>query len=245
MKIRFIMIFLFSIGLTVGSYSDRFNINYKLPFTPLEFTFDKNGMHLEVSQTIVTPLGSFSLGYSNYPFKFEENYTYVIVKDMTLKKEHIYKVNDKKILKLVSEGRTEIKITKNKVEIIFDKGSDFKVSFSIEEREIGNFERICRNNGGNFTIDDICWVSWSNAKPICDAFGKRLYAISELEKVFKDCYNGRNNDEIESCLKRKGFSWDSYWSREGEFIDFQYGANDEGWRSDSIYANPTRAVQCK
>lgn len=132
MKLRLLLIAILFTGLTTKNFADGF-ISYKLPLIPLEFIFNENGVHWEASKTIVTPLGSFALGYTEYnKEKYEEDYTYVIIEDMNLKKEHIYKINDKKTLNLISEGRTEIKITKNRVKIILDKGSQFKVAFSVE-----------------------------------------------------------------------------------------------------------------
>jgi len=104
------------------------DVTYKLPIVPIEITFDKGDFSWRASPTIVTPLGSFSLGHSKYEYKFDEDYTYVIIEDLNSKKEYIYKVNNQKRLRLVSEGRTEIEINNRKVKITVNQGSTFKVS---------------------------------------------------------------------------------------------------------------------
>jgi len=113
MKFKFLFVALLVVVSSVGSYADDgLDISYKLPFVPLEIVFDSDGISFRGTKTIVMPLGSFSLGYSKYASQFDEEYTYVIIEDMNLRKEHIFKIKDKKKLKLVSEGRTEITVTK-------------------------------------------------------------------------------------------------------------------------------------
>ena len=227
---RFLMIPFLVIGLTIGSLADGF-ISYKVPFVPLEFIFDEDGIHWEASKTIVTPLGSFSLGYSNNEAKkLDKSYTYVIIQDLNTKKEYPYKINDKKKLKLVSEGRTEITIKKNIVLIVLEKGSRFTVKFSVDgEDEVSESSSssskwitpsnsTCKNNGGKVNSNG-CKATWSNAKNICSASGGSLPSIDTLRKVVTDCGgtiddydNNRANSSYQACYKRKGFSfW--YWSK--------------------------------
>ena len=77
MKFRFLLIGLLVVFSSVGSYSDDgFDVTYKVP---VEIIFDKGDFSWRASPTIVTPLGSFSLGHSKYVYKFDEDYTYVII----------------------------------------------------------------------------------------------------------------------------------------------------------------------
>jgi len=218
---------------------DGLDISYKVAFLPLEIVFDSDGISFKGTKTIVTPIGSFSLGYSKFASKFDEDYTYVIIEDMNQKKEHIYKIKDKKKLKLVSEGRTEITVTKNRVRIVVEKGSRFKVSFSVEgeeepERSASSSSRwispstsTCKNNGGKVDSDG-CQAEWSNAKDICRGSGGSLPTIDELKKVATDCggtpiklgnkswsnifHKNKNKVSYQSCYKNKGFNLGAYWS---------------------------------
>jgi hypothetical protein len=235
MKFRFLLIPLFVIGFSVGSYADEgLDISYKLPFVPFEISFGKNGISFSTTRTIVTPLGSFSLGYSKYAHRFDEDYTYIIIEDMNQKKEHIYKVKDKQSLKLVSEGRTEITIKNRRVRILVEKGSRFTVKFSVEGKEnsmqsnsnikwlkIAN--SICKRNGGKISKWG-CQANWNNAKKICWASGGRLMTKSEAKQVTLDCgveikirsnvdemERNKNNTSYQSCYKQKGFSSSNYW----------------------------------
>ena len=235
MKFRFLLIGLLVVFSSVGSYADDgFDVTYKLPIVPIEITFDKGGFSWRASRTIVTPLGSFSLGHSKYEYKFDEDYTYVIIEDLNSKKEYIYKVNNKKRLRLVSEGRTEIEINNRKVKITVNQGSTFKVSFSLEGEEtstqsnattkwITPSNRVCKKYGGQIE-DGVCEAPWKDAKSICSASGGALPSLEALKQVVMDCggemkdnsfaesKRNRNNSNYQSCYKEKGFTSSLYWS---------------------------------
>jgi len=75
------------ISYTPSIYADEgLDISYKLPLVPLEIVFDRGGISFHGTKTIVTPIGSFSLGYSKYATSFDRDYTYVIIEDMNQKK---------------------------------------------------------------------------------------------------------------------------------------------------------------
>jgi hypothetical protein len=151
MNLKFLLIPLLLMSYTPSTHAERLDISYKVPFVPLEIIFNSDGISFRRTKTIVTPIGSFSLGYSKYAAKFDEDYTYVIIEDMNQKKEHIYKIKDKKKLKLLSEGRTEITITKNRVHIIVEKGSRFTVKFSVDgEDELS--ERSAENTEARINL---------------------------------------------------------------------------------------------
>jgi hypothetical protein len=231
MKFKFLWVALLVVFSSVGSYADEgLDVSYKLPLIPLEIVFGSDGISFHGTKTIVTPIGSFSLGYSKYASKFDEDYTYVIIEDMNQKKEHIYKIKDKKKLKLVSEGRTEITITKNRVHILLEKGSYFKVSFSVEEESLIQStsttkwiipkNNICTSNGGNITSGG-CRAKWKDAKNICSSSGGRLPSIEEFENIATICggtidaynlFKNKNNSSYQDCIRKKGFSFRYYWS---------------------------------
>jgi len=84
-------------------------------------------------------------------------------------------------------------------------------------------ESICINHGGE--IDDgICKSNWENAKKICNFSGGRLPTKIELKNVVTGCGGEMNNDDIaewdrnrennnyQSCYKKRGFSYHYYWS---------------------------------
>jgi len=261
MNLKFLLIPLLLMSYTPTTHADDgLDISYKVPFLPLEIVFDSDGISFHGTKTIVTPIGSFSLGYSKYASKFEEDYTYVIIEDMNLKKEHIYKINDKKKLKLVSEGRTEITITKNRVRITVEKGSHFTVKFSVvgeDESEqsssssskwITPSNSTCRNHGGKVDSDG-CKANWVNAKNICSASGGSLPTIDELRKVVTDCggemeednsaewERNEKNTSYQSCSEKKGFTFGGYWSATTYVSDSSdawnvgFDGGDDGWGS--------------
>ena len=236
MNLKSLLIPLLLMSYTPTTYADEgLDISYKVPFLPLEITFGSDGISFHGTKTIVTPIGSFSLGYSKYASKFDEDYTYVIIEDMNLKKEHIYKINDKKKLKLVSEGRTEMTVTKNRVRIVVEKGSRFTVKFSVEgEDEVRESsssdlkwiipsKSVCKSNGGEINVFG-CESTWLNAKKICNASQGSLPTINLLRKMVTNCGGeinrdieavkdrNRYNDTYEKCYEKKGFSLWYHWS---------------------------------
>ncbi len=242
MKLKFFLIPLLMICYSPSVYADEgLNISYKVPFVPLEIVFDSDGISFNGTKTIVTPIGSFSLGYSKYASKFDEDYTYVIIEDMNLKKEHIYKIKDKKKLKLITEGRTEITITKNRVRIVVEKGSHFTVKFSVEGEDeaesssssngkwITPIRSICEASDGKIDRGG-CTANWSNAKKICSASGGRLATVKEFKNVVIECGGeytiindsnmdwdtkrdkNKKNKSYQECYKNKGFNFSYYWA---------------------------------
>lgn len=237
MKFKILTLLLF---LTLSSMADNdFNIHYKVPLIPLEITVDKNGVDFSLTKEIMTPLGSFGLGYSAYKAEFEEDYTYVIIEDMNLRKEHIYKVKDKSTLRLVSKGTTGVEITKNRVHIMIEKGSEFKLEFEVVENDNSSYgssrskwidvsSSTCRNNGGEINSDGMCYGNWNDSNKICKVSGGRLPSIDELRAVVKSCGGivvvsdnkiwsklidrNKANKSYQKCYKSKGFSFDYSWS---------------------------------
>jgi hypothetical protein len=225
-------------------YAKGLDITYKTPIIPLEFTFSSNGIDVRASKEIITPFGTFGIGYNEYILKersdYQENYTYVVIVDMNVKKEHIYKINGGKKLVLQSEGRSNIEITKNRVIITLEKGSKFKASFNVEDRNTQSTSRssgfqwldvsrgTCERYGGEM-YEGVCQADWHEANKICSAMSARLPTVNELNAVTKTCggtpvrhgsddwdsitYKNRANSSYQSCYKRKGFGpYDWYWS---------------------------------
>lgn len=231
-----IYLWILSVSLVLGN--NEFKIQYKAPLIPLEITVDENGFDFSLTREIMTPLGSFGLGYSAYKAEFEEDYTYVIIEDMNSRKEHIYKVKDKSTLRLVNKGTTGVEIKKNRVRIMIEKGSEFKLEFEVIGNDSSSYRSsriqwldvsasICRANGGTM-LNRVCKVPWSDAKKICRVSGGVLPSFDELKAVVKGCgginvgflANNRNaitdkniaNKSYQKCYKSKGFSSNYYWS---------------------------------
>ncbi len=225
-------------------YAEGLDITYKTPIIPLEFTFSSNGIDVRASKEIITPFGTFGIGYNEYLWKkrsdYQENYTYVVIVDMNVKKEHIYKINGGKKLVLQSEGRSNIEITKNRVIITLEKGSSFKANFYIVGENRQSTSRssglqwldisrgTCERYGGKME-EGVCKADWYESNKICSAMSARLPSVNELNAVTKTCggtpvrygsddfdsisNKNRANSSYQSCYKRKGFSNnDFYWS---------------------------------
>ncbi len=224
-------------------YAEGLRVTYKSNFVPLEFTFSSSGIEIGVSKGIITPIGSFTIGYDELILKnrsdYQENSTYVVIVDMNVKKEHIYKINGNKKLVLQSEGRSNIEITKNRVRITVEKGSKFKAKFDIVGGNTTSTSRssglkwldvsssTCERYGGKM-YKGVCKADWYEANKICSSMSARLPTVNELNAVTKTCGGtptrygsywdsiidkNKANSSYQSCYKRKGFrdnNW--YWS---------------------------------
>ena len=83
MKFNFLLIGLFIVSSSVGSWADEGDspyVSWKPPIGfPVEFTADKDGIDVSLSKQYVTPLGVFNVGYNKHSVDFQEEYTYIIV----------------------------------------------------------------------------------------------------------------------------------------------------------------------
>ena len=82
---------------------------------------------------------------------------------------------------------------------------------------------ICINHGGEI-YDGACKSNWENAKKICSFSGGRLPTKIELKTVVTSCGGEMNDDDIaewdrnrennnyQSCYKKRGFTFEYYWS---------------------------------
>jgi len=91
--------------------------------------------------------------------------------------------------------------------------------------------KVCRANGGKLH-KGVCSAKWSDAKAICRASDGRLPIKRELIQVVDECGGNtanthsaydenREDPNYQACYKRKGFSFDSYWSSTTN-ADFEY-----------------------
>ncbi len=235
MKLKSLLV---SLVVSVVCMADNgLNFTYKPPIVPLEFSFDEEGIEVTGAKEWVTPVGVFKLGYSEYVAEFEEDYTYVIIEDMNDRKEHIYKVREKQTLKLANNGRTGVEITKNRVRILVERGSEFELSFEVVgdthtyasgSKWLTPTSTTCTANGGKIDSDGICKAPWGKAEAICSASGGSLPSVEELKEVVTGCggtnttYGDSDYDSIrdknkantsyQSCYKAQGFTSNYYWS---------------------------------
>jgi len=244
---------------------DGLNFTYKPPIVPLEFGFNEEGIEVTGAKEWVTPVGVFKLGYSEYVAQFEEDYTYVIIEDMNDRKEHIYKVREKQTLKLANNGRTGVEITKNRVRILVEKGSEFELSFEVVgdtqtyasgSKWLTPTSTTCTSNGGKIESNGVCEAPWEEAKAICSASGGSLPSIEELKDVVTGCGgtiddydNNKANTSYQSCYKSQGFSSSFYyWSATtyasytsyAWYVGFGYGFDLWYDKSNSYYARCVR-----
>jgi len=139
---------------------------------------------------------------------------------------------------LSAKEEPRLRLQKNRVRILLEKGSTFKVSFSVEGEEESTLSNshtkwievsssTCSDNGGEMR-DGICGANWENAKTICSQSGGQLPSREDLRQVVVDCggshttYGDKDwksltdknkaNKSYQSCYEAKGFRSSDYWS---------------------------------
>jgi len=104
-------------------------------------------------------------------------------------------------------------------------------------------QKNCVGYGGKIK-EGKCEAEWSNAKDICSASSARLPSILELRKVIVDCGgvvrdydNNKVNSSYQSCYKREGFTFKSYWSSSTHMSDSSiawfvyFKSGGDGWNA--------------
>ena len=150
--------------------------------------------------------------------------------------------------KFLVEKKVESKVEQNKEETVEVKKVEPKITFKW------------------FSPTDKS-VTWKRAKQICRDNGGRLPTIEELKEVVTDC-GGINttfgdkdwnsitdknsaNKSYQACYKRKGFSYDDFWSS-STVVGYEYHAwfvnfynGDDNWydKSNSYYVRCVRGGQ--
>ena len=102
----------------------QLSVSYKPEFLPVEFTISPSGISVEGSASIVTPIGTFSIGASYSLPSLGDDSIYVIIRDKDTGFDHIYKVNGgTNQLTAVVNGTTRITVTGGEVLIDVSAGS--------------------------------------------------------------------------------------------------------------------------
>ena len=101
-------------------------------------------------------------------------------------------------------------------------------------------------------------VTWKKAKEVCRDNGGRLPTREELKRVVINCggkmkdnnsaasERNRNNDNYQSCYKRKGFTSYTYWSSitYANYTSLAWGVNFYGGFMDCYPKSNNNNVRC-
>lgn len=205
--IIFIVIILSTISSNVNADNDNDGpyAEYKPPFLPFVITVDNEGIHISGEASIVTPLGSFSVGYSHNLLKKEHKNLMLVIKDQ--EKEHVYEIDSNQKLYVFVNGTTLIEAQNNVVIIDATKSKKLKIQLSPKENPFEknkdtivpikfnvltretNGERFTKLNEGdpikvgskmkiNFTVTEQTYVYIYNIKPT--GLSQRLFPESQI-----------------------------------------------------------------
>jgi len=75
---------------------------FKPPFIPVEIIIDRNGIEVEASAEILTPYGTFGLGYSKDFSLMDNDCYYIVINNTSTKEKIVYAINKGDRLKYFS-----------------------------------------------------------------------------------------------------------------------------------------------
>lgn len=139
--IMFLSIFFVSI-LNAMECEDGANVFglFKPPFIPVEITIDRNGIEVETTAEILTPYGTFGLGYSKDFSSMDNDCYYIVINNTSTKEKTVYAINKGERLKYNSKSLKGIRhfiATTNMME--FDVNSNDRFVIKIDENKIEKF----------------------------------------------------------------------------------------------------------
>ncbi len=114
---------------------------------------------------------------------------------------------------------------------------------------------ICENNNGKYSkyYPNTCTSNWINAKKICKEMGGALASKKDFRQLILDCggipiagtnrrdsIKNRDNSSYQSCIKKKGFISNAYWTTTTRNpvalgIHFQYGEYTWAYKDENSY----------
>ena len=132
------------------------SINWEIPFTPIKISYNRyNGISVTASAGIATPIGRFSIDYTQTLSKKRENsnITYVdrikiqkqdliiIIRDRNKKNEQdiLYKIENGAILKVTTSGKTNIEAAEGMVIVDITDVEDCTIS--LQKNEANSIDR--------------------------------------------------------------------------------------------------------
>jgi len=113
---------------------------FKPPFIPVEIIINRNGIEVETSAEILTPYGTFGLGYSKDFSLMDNDCYYIVINNTSTKEKIVYAINKGDRLKYNSKtlrGIRHFVATTNMMEFDVDKNDRFVIR--IDENKIEKF----------------------------------------------------------------------------------------------------------
>lgn len=146
---------------------------YKPPFVPVEITIDRNRIEVETTAEVLTPYGTFGLGYSKDFSSMDNDCYYVVINNTSTKEKIVYAINKGERLNYDSKtlrGIRHFVATTNMMEFDVDKNDRFIIR--IDEDKIEKFAITYEDGNLNIgkgddivsiPVDDIAKVTGSIA----------------------------------------------------------------------------------
>ncbi|HFU76372.1 MAG TPA: hypothetical protein ENK66_09020 [Arcobacter sp.] len=130
---------------------------YKPPFVPIEITIDRNSIEVETTAEVLTPYGTFGLGYSKNFESSDNDCYYVVINNTSTKEKTVYSIHKGERLNYNSKtlrGIRHFTATTNMMEFDVNKYDRFVIK--IDENKVEKFAIKYENGNLNMgTGDDI------------------------------------------------------------------------------------------
>jgi len=157
---------------------------FKPPFIPVEITVDRNGIEVETTAEILTPYGTFGLGYSKDFSSMDNDCYYIVINNTSTKEKTVYAINKGERLKYNSKNLRGIRhfiATTNMME--FDVNRNDRFVIRIDENRIEKFAIKYKNGTLNIGKgEDIISIPVDD---ISKVYKSSLFYVSPLYKFYR------------------------------------------------------------
>ena len=128
---------------------------YKPPFVPVEIMIDGNSIEVSTSTEILTPYGTFGLGYSKNFETMDNDCYYIVINNTSTKKKKVYAINKGEKLTCKSDiGIKNFTATSNMMEFEITKYDHYKISIDKINNNLEIKKTPIRYEDGNLIIGE-------------------------------------------------------------------------------------------
>jgi hypothetical protein len=90
-------------------------VEYKPPFLPIKFVYDKSGISVAGDLSFVTPLGTFTMGASAPIVAWDEHDLPLILRDRQHRTDTMYMISGGENAQIIANGRATIEVNRDRV----------------------------------------------------------------------------------------------------------------------------------
>lgn len=124
------ILFLLSILWTTAGCSGVFpHASYRSPILPICFTISPEDITISGESSLVTPIGTFSLGASYRVADVGDNDLVLILRNRSTREEHVYRIREGRNAQIVVDGHLIVEVSRNEVVVDITEAEQVEVRY--------------------------------------------------------------------------------------------------------------------